>query len=192
MNNFSYSLFPSDNESYVFMVASNGFLGKSIRFFMRIKNKWLNKSTSNLVNHADLYMNGSVIGAIADGIVSKSLSGMYDDGCKRKIYIYRIPLYIEDKVVLQHYISSKIGTPYEYSNLFNHIYRILYMILFGKEKWLGHTHSHARYRYFCSEFVSTALTEVIPGFSKSPWDDDPMDLKELCDKKLIYVKSIKF
>lgn len=192
MNKFSYSLFPSDRKAYVFLVSSDGFLGKKIRIFMKLKNRLLHKPTTNIVNHADLYINGSVIGALAEGIVAKDLGGMYDDGCHRKIYIYEVPLDKENKNILYSWVISKLGTPYEYSNFFNHIYRIIYLALYGREKWLGHTGDHAGHRYFCSEFVSTALTEVMPTFSLSPWDDDPMDLKELCDTKLTYVTTIKF
>lgn len=194
MNKFTYSLFPGDGDAYAFLVASDGWLGKKIRFFMWLKNKLLKKDTKNLVNHADLFINDTIIGAVKEGIVSTSLAGMYDDGVKRKIYIYKImaSTSIKEKRKLYNWAISKVGTPYEISNIFNHIYRILYIWLKGKEKWIGHTGNHSNSRYFCSEFVTKAINTTIPDFSLSAWDDDPMDLKELCDKKLIFIKTINF
>ena len=133
-----------------------------------------------------------VVGAERRGIYPKSLSAMYDDDKRRYIVVYKVPLTTEQKRLVFNWSMNQAGKKYEFSNFFNQIFRILFIAIKGKEKWLGHRASGAQKKYFCSEFVSTALCQVIPEFSKTPWDDDPMDLKELCDKKLIYITTIKF
>lgn len=191
MTNITYSKFPNDNNAYVFMVRSYGFLARCIRLFMRLKQKALHKSTVNICNHADIYVGqGVVVGAIKQGIYPKSITGMYDDGKHRDIFVYQIPIDSTMHSILYSWVMNESGKKYEFDNFFNHIYRILYIILKGKEKWIGNRGQGARRVYYCSEFVSTAISQVIPEFSKSPWDDDPMDLKELCENKLKYITTI--
>jgi len=191
-NVFPYNVFPNDNKSYVFMVRSYSFLAKAIRFFMRLKQIALGKTTKEICNHADIYVgNDLVVGAERRGVFPKTIRGMYGDGKKRIIYIYSIPLNSSLIGLLRAWSLEQAGKKYEFSNFINQIYRILYIIFKGREKWLGHRGLGAQKRYFCSEFVSTAISQVRPDFSLSPWDDDPMDLKELCESKLIYIKKIK-
>ena len=191
MNNITYNKFPKDKEIYVFMVRGYGFLPQAIRFFMYIKQLALKKTLHKICNHADLCLGHElVIGAERRGVYPKSIWSMYGDGHKRNIYIYKVQMSDENKQILKNWAMNQAGKKYEFSNFINQIYRILYIIFKGKEKWLGHRRSGAQKRYFCSEFVSTALSQVIPDFSETPWDDDPMDLKELCDTKLEYVTTI--
>jgi hypothetical protein len=191
MNDITYSQFPKDKEIYVFLVRANSFLAKSIRLFMYIKQMALKKSLKNICNHADLCLGHElVIGAERRGVYPKSIESMYGDGHKRTIFVYKVQMPDENKQILKNWAMNQAGKKYEFSNFINQIYRILYIIFKGKERWLGHRKEYAQKRYFCSEFVSTALTQVIPDFSETPWDDDPMDLKEICGNKLEYVTTI--
>lgn len=192
MNTFPYTEFPNDNRIYVFMVRSYSFLAKCIRFFMRIKQLVLRKSVSEICNHADIYIgDGIVVGAERRGVYPKTVRGIYHDGKRRDIFVYNVPLNSTLSAIVKSWSLEQAGKKYEFSNFINQIYRILYITFKGREKWLGHRGEGAQKRYFCSEFVSTAICQVRPDFSLSPWDDDPMDLKELCESKLIYLTTIK-
>ena len=99
---------------------------------------------------------------------------MYDDEAKYSIYYIDVPIDV--------YNNLKSNIPKFKNTLFNYIGAILNNVI--------GTNFTFNDRLFCSEFVSTALSQVIPDFSETPWDDDPMDLKELCDTKLEYVTTI--
>lgn len=190
---FSYNDFPDDNKIYIFMIRSYGFLAKAIRFFMKIKQLATGKTTADICNHADIYVgNDLVVGAERRGVYPKTIKGMYFDGKKRTIYIYNVPLNSSLVSIIRTWSLEQAGKKYEFSNFINQIYRILYIVFRGREKWLGHRGIGAQKKYFCSEFVSTAICQARPDFSITPWDDDPMDLKELCESKLVFIKKISF
>lgn len=189
---FPYVEFPDDKKIYVFMVRSYGLLAKCIRFFMKIKQLSTGKSITDICNHADIYIgNDLVVGAERRGVYPKTVRGMYNDGKKRDIYVYNVPLNTSLISIIKTWSLEQAGKKYEFSNFINQIYRILYITFKGREKWLGHRGSGAQKKYFCSEFVSTAICQARPDFSLTPWDDDPMDLKELCESKLIFIKKIR-
>ena len=190
---FSYTEFPDDNKIYIFMIRSYSFLAKAIRFFMKLKQLATGKSTLDICNHADIYVgNDLVVGAERRGVYPKTIKGMYFDGKKRTIYIYHVPLNNSLVSIIRTWALEQAGKKYEFSNFINQIYRIIYIIFRGREKWLGHRGIGAQKKYFCSEFVSTAICQARPDFSITPWDDDPMDLKELCESKLVFIKKISF
>ena len=184
--------FPKDNEVYLFMVRSYNPLGRIIRFFLWIKQKVLRKQSRDLYNHADLcIMQNTVVGTTARGVLIRSIGATYGDGKRKEIKVFMVPMDDLMKFTLINWCLDQSGKRYEYVNIFQHLWRILYIILYGREKWIGHTQKHAQDRYYCSEFVSTAITIGLEGFSLTPWDDDPMDLLELAEKKLPYVKDIR-
>lgn len=189
---FPIDQFPDDDQVYLFMVRSDNFLGKGIRFFMWLKQVLLRKQTKHIFNHADLYvMQNTIAGAQRKGIQVRSIHATYCDGRKRTIRMYKVALTPEEITKLRYWVLDQSGKPYEIANFIHHIYRILYLAFKGKEKWIGRTRDFALRKFYCSEFASTAITKFKRDFSLSPWDDDPMDLYELAEEKLIFIKEIR-
>lgn len=143
------------------------------------------KKPRKVYNHAEIYVNGMVSGALAKGITNRSYKKAFLDGKRRELLFYDMNLSNKQETKLYEFCLDQGGKPYEYINFLRHAIDIF----FGK--WKGPKGKKAEKRIYCIEYTAMGINEVIPGSIKKPWRINPIRFKEYCDKHFTLDRTVK-
>lgn len=163
--------------TYVIMVRSYSILSKIIRFGMRTEMFMKGEKFIDF-NHADLFIDGMVSGAIAEGVANRTVNTAYlNDGKKRDLYLFKVKLTKPKKEILRDFCLDSDNKKYEFLNFVWHALEIL------KHKWFGRRGKKAENRVYCIEYVAMGLNTIFPGLVETPWMANPNDLYKICSNK---------
>ena len=123
-------------------------------------------------NHTDLSIDGLIVGARWNGIVATSYAHAYKKN--PKLERFDIKVTEEEYKKVYDYIISTLGTPYEYSNLINHIRKVF------TGKWKKQKNN----KVYCIEHTAKAINLIKPGFVENPDSVNPYEFYSLCKKGL--------
>lgn len=159
----------------IILVRNFDVLAKIIHLGMLVWYIMKGKKPRKVFNHAEIYVNGMVSGALARGITNRSYKKAFEDGKKRELLFYDMNLNEEQSNKLYEFCLNQGGKPYEYINFLRH----LIDIFFGK--WKGPKGKKAEKRVYCVEYCANGINEIFPNSIKRPWRINPVVFKKYCD-----------
>jgi hypothetical protein len=165
--------------AYVVLVRSYGALARIIQFGMWLWQFFrLKEYPRKTYNHADIVVNGFVVGAIGRGVDVRSIEEAYGDGKKRELKVYLLSPKPEDVEVVREYLQEQIGKPYEWKNFWHHAVRIL------KGNWSGKTGDEADSEFYCIELAAGAVETLYSDNISKEWQINPVEFERLCHQYL--------
>ena len=167
---------PNFSNNLIILVRSFDAIARTIHAGMLAWYIVRGKKPRKVYNHAEIYVNDLVSGALPNGVINRSYEKAFEDGKKRELLFYDMDLDDEQKIKLYKFCLDQGGKGYEYINFVRH----LIDIFFGK--WKGPKGKKAEKRVYCIEYAAMGINEVIPGSIKKPWRINPIQFKKYCDK----------
>ena len=140
------------------------------------------KKPRKVYNHAEIYVNGMVSGALARGITNRSYKKAFEDGKKRELLFYEMNLNEDQTDDLYEFCLDRGGVPYEYMNFGWHAVRIFSVFFTGTDVWLGRKRKKAKKRTYCIEHGADCVKVKFPKSIKRPWRINPVEFKKYCDE----------
>ena len=104
----------------IILVRSYDALAKIIQAGMYVWSIARGKKPQKVYNHAEIYVNGVVSGALALGVTNRSYDKAFNDGKKRSLLFYSLDLNNKQAAKLRKFCLDQGGKGYEYINFINY------------------------------------------------------------------------
>lgn len=149
------------------------------------------RKPQKIYNHAEIYINDIVSGALAKGVTNRSYEEAFGDGKRRELLFYDMNLNEEQETKLYEFCIQQEGKPYEYLNFAWHTVRIFSIFFTGTDIWIGKKRKAAMNRIYCIEHGANGVNVAFPKVIKRPWRMNPVEFKEFCDRNFtLMINSI--